>query len=229
MFHGSGGEKTFLQTTCMFHSGGCIFSYVNTFSKGVTVITMSLANPISPHAILKVCHVSRQGSYMTFLHLQACDKYKPVMLMIGSHHTAQMKSVPKKDIETLDLSSVKLIVPMGTATHVSFPSEMRKIFPNSSCNNAYGSSETSGISKGVGSYETMGQLVHGVVAKVVDVETGEELGPNRPGELLVTTGGMMISYINVPKEVAEAAFDEEGFFRTGDLVEYNEQGDLFYK
>ena len=54
MFHGSGGEKTFLQTTCMFHSGGCIFSYVNTFSKGVTVITMSLANPISPVAILKV-------------------------------------------------------------------------------------------------------------------------------------------------------------------------------
>ena len=151
------------------------------------------------------------------------------MLMIGSHHTAQMKSVPREDIRDLDLTSVKLIVPMGTATHVSFPAEMKQIFPNSRCNNAYGSSETSGICKGEGSYETMGQLVRGVVAKVVDIETGEEVGPNRPGELLVTTGGMMISYINVPKEVADAAFDKEGFFRTGDLVEYNEKGDLFYK
>ena len=58
-----------------------------------------------------------------------------------------------------------------------------------------------------------------VRTKLVDVETREEINEsNQPGELLISGATVFDGYWNAPEANAEV-FDEEGYFRTGDLFE----------
>lgn len=55
--------------------------------------------------------------------------------------------------------------------------------------------------------------------KVVDSETDEILGPNQPGELRVKSKTVMNSYY---KRDCSNRWDKDGWFRTGDVVQYDE-------
>jgi non-ribosomal peptide synthetase component E (peptide arylation enzyme) len=57
---------------------------------------------------------------------------------------------------------------------------------------------------------------------VVD-ESGAALPPNTPGELVVKGPGIFTGYFNAPEENVRS-FDEEGFFKTGDLAKIDETG-----
>jgi fatty-acyl-CoA synthase len=63
---------------------------------------------------------------------------------------------------------------------------------------------------------TVGRTLSGVEAKIVDVETGEELGDGKPGEICGRGHGVMLGYYNMPDKTAEA-IDAEGWLHTGDL------------
>ena len=58
--------------------------------------------------------------------------------------------------------------------------------------------------------------------KVID-EDGNELPPNREGELVLKGPGVFTGYYSNPEE-NKRAFTEDGFFRTGDLARINEKG-----
>ena len=65
-------------------------------------------------------------------------------------------------------------------------------------------------------------------SRLVDPETGEEIdAPGRPGELRLGGASIFSEYWRSP-ELTEAAFDEQGHFRTGDLFEIAED-DRFYR
>jgi fatty-acyl-CoA synthase len=64
---------------------------------------------------------------------------------------------------------------------------------------------------------TVGRVLPGVEAKVIDVETGAELGDGRPGELCGRGHGVMIGYYNMPEKTAEV-IDADGWLHTGDLA-----------
>lgn len=58
-----------------------------------------------------------------------------------------------------------------------------------------------------------------VQTRLVDLETGRDIeAPGRPGELRWRGPMVMTGYFNAP-ELSAAAFDEQGFFRSGDLFE----------
>ncbi|CAH0549882.1 unnamed protein product [Brassicogethes aeneus] len=59
----------------------------------------------------------------------------------------------------------------------------------------------------------------GYIYKVVDLETNEILGPNKQGELLVKAPTVMNGYY---KGDSKDAFDEDGFYKTGDIAYYDE-------
>jgi fatty-acyl-CoA synthase len=63
---------------------------------------------------------------------------------------------------------------------------------------------------------TVGRPLPGVRVKIVDPETGNELGDNQPGEVCGTGHGVMLGYFRQPDKTAEAV-DAEGWLHTGDL------------
>jgi acyl-CoA synthetase (AMP-forming)/AMP-acid ligase II len=70
-----------------------------------------------------------------------------------------------------------------------------------------------------------------VKTKLISVETNSEItDPGQPGELLISGATVFDGYWNAPEANAEV-FDEEGFFRTGDLFEISPEDTQmkFYK
>jgi len=65
--------------------------------------------------------------------------------------------------------------------------------------------------------ETVGRSLPGVEIKVIDPETGKELGDNQQGELCSRGHVVMIGYYNNPDATA-AAIDDEGWLHSGDLA-----------
>ena len=59
-------------------------------------------------------------------------------------------------------------------------------------------------------------------ARVVDLETGRDVPPGTPGELLIRGPQVMRGYWNRPDETARAI--EDGWFRTGDVAEMDADG-----
>jgi len=72
---------------------------------------------------------------------------------------------------------------------------------------------------------TVGRPVTDTEIRVVDPESGEELPVESVGEIRVKGPGVMLGYHRQPKQTAEA-FDSDGFFRTGDLGLFDEEGYL---
>ncbi|MGH8724151.1 MAG: long-chain fatty acid--CoA ligase [Burkholderiales bacterium] len=66
-------------------------------------------------------------------------------------------------------------------------------------------------------------------ARVVDVETLQELSPNQVGEIIVHGPQVFRGYWKQPEATAQAFVEHDGkrFFRTGDLGYYDEEGYFF--
>lgn len=66
-------------------------------------------------------------------------------------------------------------------------------------------------------------------ARIIDLDTRAELGPNEVGEIVVCGPQVFQGYWNRPKETEAAFLELEGkrFFRTGDIGYYDEQGFFF--
>jgi acyl-CoA synthetase (AMP-forming)/AMP-acid ligase II len=71
-----------------------------------------------------------------------------------------------------------------------------------------------------------GPCVPNTECKVVDLDSGAELGPRQQGELWVRGPQTMMSYLNRPDATAQM-LTPDGWLRTGDLVRLDEDGYLF--
>lgn len=65
---------------------------------------------------------------------------------------------------------------------------------------------------------------YSVFFKVIDPKTRKPLGPDQPGEICVKGGIVMKGYVGKDRR---EDFDEEGFFRTGDIGYYDQDGYFF--
>lgn len=94
----------------------------------------------------------------------------------------------------------------------------------------YGLTETSPVTHTAvpGSYKSgsIGVLVSNTEARVVDPETGEDLGVDVPGELWIRGPQVMKGYLN-NLEATAATIDEEGWFKTGDIGKVDEDGSWY--
>lgn len=73
---------------------------------------------------------------------------------------------------------------------------------------------------------SVGRALPGVEQIIVDPETGEMLEPGNAGEIRLR-GRVTIGYYKDPVQTA-LAFDEEGFFKTGDIGHLDADGNLFF-
>lgn len=111
--------------------------------------------------------------------------------------------------------------------------EFRQKFPWVELRPGYGLTESCGATTFFISDEeakkhtgSCGHLVPKFAAKVVDIETGQALGPYKEGELWLKSPTIMKEYLgNV--EATIATIDEEGWLKTGDLCYFDEDGLLY--
>lgn len=78
---------------------------------------------------------------------------------------------------------------------------------------------------------SVGHLLPGLVAKIVDPETGELCKVNERGELHAYSKSKFEEYMchpsDDPLEMVARCHDQEGFYRTGDQVHFDEEGRFY--
>jgi acyl-CoA synthetase (AMP-forming)/AMP-acid ligase II len=73
---------------------------------------------------------------------------------------------------------------------------------------------------------SVGVLLPGTQARIVDPASGQDLGSGAPGELWVRGPQVMRGYLNAEQATA-AVLDQDGWLRTGDLCRIDPDGYLF--
>ena len=129
--------------------------------------------------------------------------------------------VQHENFESRDLSSLETVNEGGAKLPVAVQRRFESV-TGVDLSEGYGLTETTGATHtGVGSTfglraGTIGQPLRMTDAKVVD-EDGERVSIGETGELLVRGPQVTTGYHDRPEET-EAAFTDDGFFRTGDIA-----------
>ena len=72
----------------------------------------------------------------------------------------------------------------------------------------------------------MGRVVPNTYSKIIDTESGKELGFNELGEVLIKGPHVMKGYLN-NEEATNHCIDKDGWFHTGDIGYADEDGYFF--
>ncbi len=130
------------------------------------------------------------------------------------------------DFSRRDLSSVKRINAVGGRGLLA---RFQEAFPGAVQTAAYGLTESCGIVCANLPEDDLehrltsnGAALPGVELRVIDKETGETLGPDQQGELLIRSGAIFSGYYKDPVKTAETLRD--GWLHTGDLCSLDEGG-----
>ena len=137
------------------------------------------------------------------------------------------------DFDSFDVSSLRTGIMAGSPCPIEV---MRQVIDRMGADQmtiAYGQTEASPVitqTLTTDSIErrvsTVGKVLPGVEARIVDPETGQVVGPEVQGELQTRSSMVMQGYYNLPDATA-AAIDDEGWLHTGDLATVDEDG--YYK
>ncbi|MFC1822147.1 class I adenylate-forming enzyme family protein [Thermodesulfobacteriota bacterium] len=77
---------------------------------------------------------------------------------------------------------------------------------------------------------TAGKIIPGKKIKFIDQESGEEVPPGEPGEVLVSSDSMVRTYWESPEETKKSFLELDGqsWFRTGDIGRLDDHGWFFF-
>jgi fatty-acyl-CoA synthase len=189
----------------IFHVGGLNIFTLPLIHAGGTVILQQEFEPAETWEIMADYDVTKTFAVPTMLNS-----------MIGVENWQEY-----------DLDSLELVVGGGEPV----PTELKEAFADIDvpCIAAYGLTETTDGSLFLRPENAMdkppkcnGKTFTHVDAKVVD-EDGEECPPGETGELLHRGPTVSDGYLELPEKTAEA-FEESGWFHTGDIAEVDEDG-----
>lgn len=194
-----------------FHS----FGYTTTLWSALSLDSKAVYHytPLEPRQIGKLCREHR-GTFLvgtpTFLrsYLRRCEPEEFVSL------------------EVVVAGAEKLSRELADAFERKFgvrPSEgygTTELSPVVSCN--VPASRVDGPLKQGTKEGSVGRPIPGVLAKVVHLDTGEDLPPGEPGMLLVKGPNVMQGYLGQPDKTAEVMRD--GWYVTGDIALIDRQG-----
>ena len=164
-------------------------------------------------------------------------KYKPTILPgVPTLFEALIKN---KHMDKVDLSRIKYVVSGGDTLTEEKNFKVNEFLHQHHCKRnivqGYGLSETSGgcifATEGTDVLGSSGIPLVGNNIKIVDVETKDELPPNKPGEIMISGPSVMLGYLNNVKETNEVLEkDKKGriWVHTGDMGYVNEDGLLFF-
>ena len=159
--------------------------------------------------------------------LKNIQQYKPTIFCIVPAMFVAILSL--KECEKFDLTSLRYPVVFGAPSAPELLKKFHRLCPNASLRNGWGMTETAAPN----SYSpddpekinSIGPFWKGMEVKIVD-DNGQELGEGARGELWVRGKAVMVGYYKEAALTKEVTTDD-GWFRTGDIVERDAQG-LYY-
>ncbi|XP_046833712.1 uncharacterized protein LOC124430758 [Vespa crabro] len=128
-----------------------------------------------------------------------------------------------------DVSSAMYLCVSGCIFSARSQAHLQECFPNGHVIQIYGITELGGTVTSQKLHHkagSVGEIAKNVQIKIVDTETKSTLGPNKIGEIFIKSLNMMKGYYNNPQATKDA-IDKDGWFHTGDLAYYDEDGEFF--
>ncbi|XP_077558008.1 putative 4-coumarate--CoA ligase 1 [Haemaphysalis longicornis] len=165
--------------------------------------------------------------------MDAIDKYHATAMVVFPAHLHAL--VAQMRLEGRRLPSMRHVVVGGNVLHGMLSDAACSIFESiQTLRNIYGMTETCIVCTSQEQHDhilkrgnDVGLPLVTTSFKIVDVETGERLGPNKMGEIRIRNASMVRGYYKRPMESAEL-FDKEGWMKTGDAGYYDEDGRLYF-
>jgi len=199
------GERV-LAVPPFHHAFGLIMVMNASLLQGATLVTMSRFEPET--------------------YLKAVEEHRITRLYIVPTIAVLLAKSPM--VDQYDLSSLRSIVSGGAA----LDPEIAKM-----CHERLGFhiGQGYGLTEGLVSFMqlpdseptgSVGVNSPNIECKIVDVTTGEELGRNQDGEILVRGPHVMKGYLNAEEATAKV-LEQDGFLHTGDLGHVDDNGELF--
>lgn len=190
-----------------FHCFGCVIGTLNSVIHGSTMVPIEVFDA---------------GKVLRAVHEERCTTLYGVPTMF-------VRELNHPDFSTYDLTSLRTGVMAGAPCPIEVMKRVMDEMHMKEVTICYGLTEASPvltqtkrddpIDKRV---ETVGKALPHVEIKIIDPETGEELPPNTPGELIARGYGIMKGYYKMPEATEKTVRD--GWLHTKDLATMDEEG-----
>jgi long-chain acyl-CoA synthetase len=156
-------------------------------------------------------------------------KYKPVVLVNVPPLYSML--VANKQFKQFDHSGLDICVSGAAPFPEEAEEELESIVGSGKLLEVYGMTETSPIItmnpvKGKKKLGSVGLPLINTDIRLVDLDTGKEVAVGEPGEICVKGPQVMVGYYKKPEET-QNAFDEQGYFHTGDVAIQDQDGYLW--
>ncbi|XP_043502062.1 4-coumarate--CoA ligase 1-like [Polistes fuscatus] len=168
--------------------------------------------------------------YPKFEEEMACkiiEKYKVTWVFMSP---SMVNRILKSEyFQKYDMSSITKTVIGGTPLSFKSETRLKEYLPNAIIIQHYGLTEACVLvttAKPNHKAGSVGTVITNVQVKIIDLKTGESLGPNKTGEILTKSMTIMNGYYNNP-QANKDAIDADGWLHTGDLAYYDEDGEIF--
>jgi acyl-CoA synthetase (AMP-forming)/AMP-acid ligase II len=134
----------------------------------------------------------------------------PIMVALAKHPL----------VEQYDLSSLELINSGAAPLDAELETAAERRV-GARCQQGYGMTEASPVTHCVQRHGptkagSVGTLLPGTEARLIDIETGADAAPGQPGEVLVRGPQVMLGYMD-DDEATAATLDADGWLHTGDV------------
>jgi acyl-CoA synthetase (AMP-forming)/AMP-acid ligase II len=192
-------DDTLICLLPLFHIYGLVVVLNMGLHSGSTIVTM-------PRFELEPFLQTLQDYDVTMAHL-----VPPIVLALAKHPAVNNYKLPK--LKTIFSGAAPLDESLTRACMERLGCDIRQ---------GYGMTETSPVThssppeKENVKYGSVGVPAPNTECKVIDLETGEELGPNQEGEVCVRGPQIMRGYLNRADATA-ATIDPDGWLHTGDI------------
>ncbi|TFK91586.1 phenylacetyl-CoA ligase [Polyporus arcularius HHB13444] len=164
--------------------------------------------------------------------------FKSLLESIERHRITHLMIVPPQVVlfckhpltKRFDLSSVRFCMVAAAPLSADMSMQLQQVFPGAESGQGYGTSSCRSfipffpLHQRVGTLGGCGQLLPGTLAKLVKAD-GNLAGVGEPGELYLQGPQVTLGYFGNEQATADTFVD--GWFRTGDQVLFDENGDMF--
>ena len=201
-----GEDDKVLAVPPFHHAFGLIMVMNATLLQGATLVTMPRFEPEA--------------------YLKAIQDHRITRLYIVPTIAVLLAKSPL--VDRYDLSSLRSIVSGGVTLD---PEIARLVRERLGCHISQGYGLTEAMTSFMQREDpvapaSVGRNAPNSECKIIDVTTGEELGPNQTGEILIRGPHVMKGYLNA-EEATRQVLEPDGFLHTGDLGYVDATGELY--